>query len=52
MRQVDSLVMVVSKIYLGKTTPVYERQDEINPTSGDRLHDELIHKTIQRCARP
>ena len=42
MRQIDSLVMVVSKIFFGRTTPVYERQDEISPTSGDRLHDELI----------
>ena len=42
MRQIDSLVMVVSKIFFGKTTPVYERQDEINPTSGDKLHDELM----------
>jgi hypothetical protein len=42
MRQIDSLVMVVAKIFFGKTTPVYERQDEINPTSGDRLHDELM----------
>jgi len=42
MRQIDSLVMVVSKIFFGRTTPVYERQDEINPTSGDKLHDELM----------
>ena len=41
LRQIDSLVMVLSKILFGKTTPVYERQDEISPTAGDRLHDAL-----------
>lgn len=41
LRQIDSLVMVLSKILFGKTTPVYERQDEISPTAGDRLHDTL-----------
>ena len=42
MRQIDSLVMVVSKMLFGKTTPVYERKDEMKPTSGERLHNELM----------
>jgi len=42
MRQIDSLVMVLAKMLVGKTVPVYERQDEVNPTAADQLHDELM----------
>jgi hypothetical protein len=43
MRQIDSLVMVLTKILFGKTTPIYERQDGISPTAGDQLHDTLMN---------
>ena len=41
-RQIDSLVMVLAKMLMGKTVPIYERQDEVNPIAGDQLHDELM----------
>ncbi len=43
MRQIASLVQFVSMLVFGKAVPLYEKQDEQNPTQGDLLHDTLLH---------
>lgn len=42
MRQIASLVQLVSMLILGKAVPLYEKQDEQSPAQGDLLHDALL----------
>lgn len=42
MRQVSALVQFLSMVLFGKSVPLYEKQNEQNPTKGDLLHDALL----------
>ncbi|NLD60298.1 MAG: hypothetical protein GX647_11650 [Clostridiales bacterium] len=42
MRQIKSMVQLMSMLIFGKSIPLYEKQDAESPTQGDLLHDRLI----------